>query len=283
MTLGEKGCEGLLAIGNGGVFVFKSGESPLGRFLVAEDLAETVDEFVELRVFLIEEACAEAEPVGGRSEVALTVESEEDAIEEGLLNRGVVGGCELGEEEGEGFFAIHLDDFFEARLIEVNEGNRFGRSGDEGDVAVRAFAVGFPLFRECFWIESSGVDKEAMTDGFRLAFWDLPVSENGAARSDSELPIDAPRLGEVGVFWMIKDGNVAPVVAAFNVHSNVNPDCAFAFGLVVCLESGVDDFSFCFAAMPRHAKEESAVFVFANGDIGFAGAFPSEVEDVLLV
>ena len=122
-----------------------------------------------------------------------------------------------------------------------------------------------------------------MTDGFRLAFWDLPVSENGAARSDSELPIDTPRLWEVGVLRMIKNGDVAPVVAALDVHSDVNPDCALAFGLVVFLESGVDDFSFRFAAMPGHAKEESAVFVFANGDIGFAGAFPSEVEDVLVV
>ena len=213
----------------------------------------------------------------------MAVESEEDAIEEGLLNRGVVGGCELGEEEGEGVLSVHLDDFFKARLIEVNEGDRLGRSGDEGDVAVGAFTVGFPLFRECFWIEFSGVDQEAMTDGFRLAFWDPPVSENGAARSDSELSIDAPRLGEVGVLRMIKDGDVAPVVAAFDVHSDVNPDCALAFGPVVFLESGVDDFSFCFAAMPGHAKEESAVFVFADGDIGFAGAFPGEVEDVLLL
>ena len=82
---------------------------------------------------------------------------------------------------------------------------------------------------------------------------------------------------------MVKDGDVAPVVAAFDVHSDVNPDCALAFGLLVFLESGVDDFSFRFAAMPGHAKEESAVFVFANGDIGFAGAFPGEVEDVLVV
>ncbi len=58
MTLGEKGYEGLLAVGNGSVFVFESGESPLGRFLVTEDLTKTVDEFVELRIFLIEEACA---------------------------------------------------------------------------------------------------------------------------------------------------------------------------------------------------------------------------------
>jgi len=231
---------------------------------------------------LIEEACTEAEPVGGRSEVALAVESEEDAIEQGLLNRGVVGGYELGEEEGEGVLSVHLDDFFEPRLIEVNEGNRFGRSSDKGDVAIGAFAVGFPLFRERFWIEFSSVDKEAMTDGFRLAFWDFPVSENGPAGSDSELPIDAPRLGEVRVLRMIKDGDVAPVVAAFDVHSYVNPDCALSFGPVVFLESGIDDFSFCFAAMPGHAKEESAVFVFANGDIGFAGAFPCEVEDVLL-
>ena len=167
-------------------------------------------------------------------------------------------------------------------MIEVNEGNRFGRSSDKGDIAIGAFAVGFPLFRERFWIKFSSVDKEAMTDGFRLAFWDFPVSENGPARSDSELPIDAPRLGEVGVLRMIKDGDVAPVVAAFDVHSDVNPDCALAFGPVVFLESGVDDLSFCFAEMPGHAKEESAVFVFANGDIGFSGAFPSEVEDVLL-
>lgn len=283
MTLGEKGCEGLLAIGNGGVFVFESGESPLGRFLVAEDLTEPIDEFVELRIFLIEKACSEAEPVGGRSEVALAVESEEDAIEERLLNRGVIGGCELGEEEGKGMLPVHLDDFFKARLIEVNEGDRLGRSGDEGDIAIGAFAVGFPLFRERFWIELSSVDQEAMTDGFRLAFWDFPVSENGPARSDSELPIDAPRLGEVGVLRMIKDGDVAPVVAAFDVHSDVNPDCALAFGPVVFLESGIDDFSFCFAAMPGHAKEETAVFVFADSDIRFAGALPSEVEDVLVI
>ena len=125
---------------------------------------------------MIEEACTEAEPVGGRSEVALAVESEEDAIEQGLLNRGVVGGYELGEEEGEGVLSVHLDDFFEARLIEVNEGNRFGRSSDKGDIAIGAFAVGFPLFRERFWIEFSSVDKEAMTDGFRLTFWDFPFS-----------------------------------------------------------------------------------------------------------
>ena len=43
MTLGEKGYEGLLAVGNGSVFVFESGESPLGRFLVTEDLTKTVD------------------------------------------------------------------------------------------------------------------------------------------------------------------------------------------------------------------------------------------------
>ena len=127
------------------------------------------------------------------------------------------------------------------------------------------------------------MDKEAVTDGFRLAFWDFPVSENGPARSDSELPIDAPRLGEVGVLRMVKDGDVAPVIAALYVHSDVSPDCSLAFGLVVFLESGVDDFSFRFAAMPGHAKEESAVFVFANGDIGFAGAFPGEVEDVFPV
>ena len=82
---------------------------------------------------------------------------------------------------------------------------------------------------------------------------------------------------------MVENGDVPPVVTSFDIHSNINPNCTFPFGLAVFLKSGIYHFSFCFTFVPGHAKEESTVFPFSDGDIGIGFAFPSEVEGVLFI
>ena len=81
------------------------------------------------RVILIEEAWRGGRnQVGGRGEVALAVESEEDAIEQGLFEfAGLSVTASWAKRRAKSFLAIHLNDAFEARLIEVNEGDRWGR------------------------------------------------------------------------------------------------------------------------------------------------------------
>ena len=122
-----------------------------------------------------------------------------------------------------------------------------------------------------------------MTNRFGFTLWDFPVAKDSAGGSDPELSIDSPGLWEVTVFWMVENGNVPPVVTPLDIHSNINPNCAFPFGLAVFLKSGIYYFSFCFTFMPGHAKEKPAVFPFPDGDIGVGFAFPSEVEGVLFI
>ena len=169
-TLGEEGSESLLAIRDGGAFVFERGKGAFGGFLVAKDLAQLLKVFGELGVILIKELGAEFQPGCGRGEITLSIESKKDSFEEGSLNYRVISDCELGEEECKSFLAIHLNDAFKARLIEVNEGDRWGRSGDKGDVAVGNLTIVFPLFRECCWVEFSGVDNETVTNRLGLTF-----------------------------------------------------------------------------------------------------------------
>ena len=127
------------------------------------------------------------------------------------------------------------------------------------------------------------MDNETVTNRLGLTFWDFPVAKDCSGGSDSELSVDSPGLGEVTVFWMVKNGNVSPVVPSFDIHSNINQDRAFPFGLAVFLDGGIYYFSFRFAFVPGHPKEEPTVFPFSDGDIGVGFAFPSEVEGVLFI
>ena len=283
VTLGEEGSESLLTIRDRGAFVFERGKGAFGGFLVAKDLAKLLEVFGEFRVVLIKEFGAEFQPGCGRFEISLAIESKKDAFEESSLNCWVISDCELGEEEGKSFLTIHLNDAFKARLIEVNEGDRFGGSRDKSDVAVGNLAVVFPLFCECFWIEFSGVDNKTLTNCFGLTFWDFPVTKDCAGRADPELSVDSPGLGEVTVFWMVENGNVSPVVPSFDIHSNINPDRAFAFGLAVFLKRRIYHFSFRFTFVPGHAEKETTVFPFSDGDIGLCCSLPGEVEGVLFI
>ena len=97
------------------------------------------------------------------------------------------------------------------------------------------------------------------------------------------MSVDAPGLWEVAVVWMVENGDVSPVVPSFYIHANINPDRAFAFGLAIFLEGGIQRFSFRFAATPGHAEEETAVLPLADGDFSFGGSLPGEVEDALLI
>ena len=193
----------MLAIRDGGVFVFERGEGAASSFFVAKDLAKLLEVFGELGVVLIKEFGSDFQPSRGWDEISLPIESKKDAFEEGFLNFGVIGNCKLGEEEGKSFLAIHFNYVFKAGLIKVDEGDWFSRRRDEGDVTVGNLAVVFPLFCECFWIKFSGVDNKTVTNRFGLIFWDFPVAKDRAGGSDPELSVDSPGLGEVIVFWMV--------------------------------------------------------------------------------
>ena len=69
-----------------------------------------------------------------------------------------------------------------------------------------------------------------MTDRFGLILGNFPVSEDGAGGSDSQLSVDSPRLREATVFWVIKNGDVSPVITACDVHSNIDPSRTFFVG-----------------------------------------------------
>ena len=121
-----------------------------------------------------------------------------------------------------------------------------------------------------------------MADGLGLALGNLPVVQPRTHRADTELAVDAPRLRVALIFVMIKNGDVPPVIAAIDLHPDVEPHGAFALRPAVGVARGVDRLALD-ALLPRHAHEESAVGILADRHIGLAGAHPLEVEHVPVV
>ena len=78
--MGKERGEGLLAIGDVGVLILENDEGAFGGLLLAEDLAESFDEFCEFRVFAVEEARLKEVPFRWRGNVTLSIESKQDAI-----------------------------------------------------------------------------------------------------------------------------------------------------------------------------------------------------------
>ena len=76
---------------------------------------------------------------------------------------------------------------------------------------------------------------------------------------------------------MVEDRNVRKIGASFDLQTDVDPHCALAFGAFVALPRRVDDLAGDSLA-PRHAQEESAIVVLADGHVGFCFASPFQVE-----
>ena len=77
---------------------------------------------------------------------------------------------------------------------------------------------------------------------------------------------------------MIEDGHVRQVLAAFDLHADVEPHRALALGARVALACGIDDLT-ADPLAPRHAQKQAAVVVLANRDVGLRLAPPFEIED----
>ena len=142
--------------------------------------------------------------------------------------------------------------------------------------------VGFPAIGQLLAIEFSAVDLNLVANGFSLALGYLPVTQPSAHRADTKLAINPPRLRVALVFVMIENGDVTPVIAAVNLHPDVQPHGAFALGPAVRVTRGVYRLALD-TLLPRHAHEESAVGILADGHVGLAGAHPLEVEHVPVV
>ena len=127
-------------------------------------------------------------------------------------------------------------------------------------------------------VQRAGVDDEAVADDFGLVGGDGPVGGARARGADAELIVDAPGLRIAAVVGMVEDRDVRAIVAAGDLHRDVDPHGALAFGARVALAGGVDDLAVD-ALAPRHAEEQAAVVVLADGDVAARFAAPGQVEE----
>ena len=116
-----------------------------------------------------------------------------------------------------------------------------------------------------------------MADDFGLAGLDGPVGQAGPGRPDAELAVDAPGLGIPRVVGVVEDRDVRQIAAAIDLHRDVDPHRALALGARVALTRRVDDLG-PHALAPRHAQEQAAVVVLADGHFGLRFTTPLEVE-----
>ncbi len=103
-------------------------------------------------------------------------------------------------------------------------------------------AVFGPRGRQLDIVERAGVGDEAMANDFDVAFLDGPVGVARARCPDAELVVDTPRLRIAGVVRVIEERDVREVVAALDLHRDVDPHRALALGARVALPRGIDDF-----------------------------------------
>ena len=117
-----------------------------------------------------------------------------------------------------------------------------------------------------------------MTDELRRPLGDVPVAHPGARGPDAELAVDAPGQREADVHRVVEDGDVEQVFAAFDLHPDIDPHRALAFGLGVALPRRVDRLARD-VLVPGHAQEQAAVGHFVDRDVGVGFAGPFEIED----
>ena len=144
--------------------------------------------------------------------------------------------------------------------------------------------VALPVLGQFEIVQFAGVDDQPVADDLGRAFRDVPVAHPGAGGADTELAVDAPRLGVAGVHRVVEDRDVEEVVTAFDLHADVQPHRALAFRLAVALPRRVDRFAGGVPG-PRHAQEHAAVGHLVDRNVAadrFAGPFEVEDEAVFL-
>ena len=121
-----------------------------------------------------------------------------------------------------------------------------------------------------------------MPDRLTGSLADLPRSKTCTDRTDTQLAIDPPWLRKPLVRRVIENGDVCQVVTSLDLHANVDPGIAPAFGLCVAAARCVDDIAG--DSLPeRHTQEETAIVVLAHGDFGLSRPLPAEIEMILAV
>ncbi len=138
-------------------------------------------------------------------------------------------------------------------------------------------AVFGPRCRQGDVVERTGVGNEAMANDFDVAFLDGPVGVTRARCSDAELIVDTPRQRVAGIVRVVEERDVRKIVAPLDLHRDVDPHRALAFGTRVALPRGIDDFG-PHPRLPRHAEEEAAVVVLADRYVDASIAAPLEIE-----
>ena len=144
--------------------------------------------------------------------------------------------------------------------------------------------VALPVLGQFEIVQLAGVDDQAVADDLGRAFRDVPVAHPRPCRPHAELAVHPPRLGVAGVHRVVEDGDVEEVVAAFDLHADVDPHRPLAFGLAVALPRRVDRFAGGVPG-PGHAQEHAAVGHLVDRDVAvdrLAGPFEVEDEAVFL-
>ena len=137
-----------------------------------------------------------------------------------------------------------------------------------------------PFLGQLRIIELAGIAKQSMTKGRLSSLADLPVTIARTGRPHSELVINTPGGGKTGVFRMVKDRDVSPVVSSSYLHTDIHPDGALSLGSAVGLAGAVEDPAVD-PSLPRHPQEEAAVVVFPNRDVFLCQGAPFEIQHVL--
>ena len=109
-----------------------------------------------------------------------------------------------------------------------------------------------PLFGQVDVVEITGVDHQSVADDLARAFLDVPITHAGPGRAHAELAIDSPGVRKAGVHRVVEDRDVYQIVASFDLHADIHPHGALAFGQLVALARGVDYFA-ANAFMPWHS------------------------------
>ena len=116
-----------------------------------------------------------------------------------------------------------------------------------------------------------------MPDDFGLTLLDRPVAFARSRRADAELAVHSPGLRVAGVVRVVEDRDVRKIGASFDLQTDVDPQCALALGAFVALSRRVDDLAGDSLA-PRHAQEEPAIVVLADGHVGPGFASPFQIQ-----
>ena len=94
-----------------------------------------------------------------------------------------------------------------------------------------------PDFVDFVRVELAGMNDQAVPINQCLPFFNAEITQAARGWADSKLAIDTPSIGEVLVFWVIKDCDVGLVIPSRDPHADVRPASALSLGESVFLQS----------------------------------------------